>query len=201
VPELLGPTAGTARTPWFQRRPALVVAIAAVLFAGVLALRLAEGSSSDLYSLFYALPIALLATAFGLRGGVIGGAVAVGLIGLWTVLAGVSLDAAGWLSRVVPLLLLGVLVGQANDRARTAEVERHRFATAALLHRQAIEVNDSLVQGLTAAKWSLEAGQVDSALRLLDQTIRNAEELVSELIRRAGMGSRAEVVGSQEPVS
>jgi hypothetical protein len=194
----LGPPSGSLRQPWFRRRPALALAVATALFVAVLVLRLTDGSSAEPYSMLYALPVALLATAFGLRAGAGAGLLAVGLIALWTVVDDVSLSAAGWASRAVPILLLGVLLGQAADRVRTVEGERRRLERAALLHREAIEINDSLVQGMAAAKWSLEAGQVETALRLLDQTISNGHELVSGLIRRADMGSHAEVVRTRE---
>jgi hypothetical protein len=56
----------------------------------------------------------------------------------------------------VPTLFLGVLLGRATDRARRAEGERRRLERTAL-HRQAIEIDDSLVQRMAAAKWSFEA--------------------------------------------
>jgi hypothetical protein len=93
---------------------------------------------------------------------------------------------------VLPLLLLGLLLGHATDRQRQAEVERRRLEIAALLHREAIEVNDSLVQGMAAAKWSLDAGQVEAGGQILSQTIVLGDQMVSGLIRRAGMGERSE---------
>jgi hypothetical protein len=43
-----------------------------------------------------------------------------------------------------------------------------------------------------AAKWSLEAGSIDAGLTTLDDTLNRARELVSGLIRQAGMGDRSE---------
>lgn len=82
------------------------------------------------------------------------------------------------------------------------EAERRELEAAALLHREAIEVNDSLVQGMAAAKWSLEAGSVDAGLRVLDDTIARGHDLVSGLIRRADMGGRTESLGDRaDPTS
>ena len=61
---------------------------------------------------------------------------------------------------------------------------------AALLHRQAIEINDSLIQKMTAARWSLEAGQTDIGLQILTTAVSEAQQLVSALIRQADMGER-----------
>lgn len=170
----------------------MAMAVAGVLFAAVLAIRLLSGTPLDAYSMLYALPVALVAATSGLRAGTLAGVVAVGLTVLWAVLEDVSLTPTGWASRVLPLLLLGVLLGHATDRERRIELERRRLQAAALLHREAIEVNDRLVQGMAAARWSLDAGQVDRGADILDQTIVQAQDLVSDLIRRAGMGSRAE---------
>ena len=171
--------------------------VAGILFAAVLSLRLSSGTPVDAYSMLYALPVALVATAFGLRAGTVAGVVAVGLTVLWAVTQDIPLTPTGWASRVMPLLLLGVLLGHATDRARRAESERRRLQAAALLHREAIEINDSLVQGMAAAKWSLETGHAETGTEILNQTIAQAHELVSGLIRRADMGTRTEPLHTQ----
>jgi len=189
----------TSGAPWFRGHPGLAVTVAAALFVAVLSLRLAVGTPVDAYSMLYALPVALVATTFGLRAGTVAGLVAVGLTALWAVVQDVSLTPTGWTSRVLPLLLLGVLLGHATDRERLAERERRRLEAAALLHREAIEINDSLVQGMAVAKWSLDAGRVDASKQILDQTIAQAQDLVSGLIRRAGMGARTESSDGHSP--
>jgi K+-sensing histidine kinase KdpD len=190
-PSLLG---RRPRDPWFHDRPGLALAVIAALFVAVFLLRLAMGDSEDPYSMFYVLPVALAATAFGQRGGLLAALLAVALILAWTLLSDVSLDAAGWATRAVPILLLGVLLGRATDRVREAEAQRRRLEVGAALHREAIEINDTLVQRMTAAKWALEAGRVDAGLSDLTAAVSEAQQLVSGLIRRADMGERAEHV-------
>ena len=189
---LPGPGTATATEAWFRRRPPLTWGAAASLFLGVFVLRLSGGTVEDAYSMLYVFPVALVAFAFGLRKGAAAGVLAVLLIVVWAVVRDVSLDPAGWASRIMPILLLGVLLGEASDRLRRNDAERRRLETAALLHRDAIEINDSLIQGMAAAKWALEAGDVEAGLRTLNGTISQAQELVSGLIRQAGMGDRAE---------
>lgn len=184
--------ASMSAEPWFRRYPGLALTVAGVLFAAVLLLRLFNGTPTDAYSMLYALPVALVALTSGLRAGTVAGLVAVGLTVLWAVVQGISLTPTGWVSRVLPMLLLGALLGHATDRERRAELERRRLEVAALLHREAIEINDSLVQGMAAASWSFDAGRVDTGKRILDETIVQAHELVSGLIRRADMGARTE---------
>lgn len=189
---LPAPLTVTSPDAWFRRRPPLTWATAGVLFAGIFALRMSGGTVEDAYSMLYVFPVALVAVAFGRRAGGAAGVLAVGLIVVWAVTQDVGLDPLGWASRVLPILLLGLLLGDATDRLRRIESARQRLQSAALLHREAIEINDSLVQGMVAAKWSLEAGNVDTGLSTLNATIAQAHELVSGLIRQAGMGGRTE---------
>jgi hypothetical protein len=189
--------ASTLPSPWFRTRPALTLAVAGVLYAGVLLVRLLEGDATDAYSMFYVFPVALVATSFGARAGIAAGAVAVALVVTWVVAQDVSLTPAGWVSRAVPLLALGALLGSASDRLREAETERRALEATALLHRQAIEINDSLVQGMVAAKWALEAGQADAGLTRLGETITRGQQLVSTLIREADMSGRTEKLHEQ----
>lgn len=186
--------ARTPRDPWFRQHPRHAWLVAGALFAAVLSLRLSAGTPVDAYSMLYALPVALVAATSGLRAGACAGLVGVGLTVLWAVVQDVSLTPTGWASRVLPLLLLGVLLGHATDRERRAEVERRRLQAGAMLHREAIEINDTLVQGMSAAKWSLDSGQVDTGKEILEQTVAQGHDLVSGLIRRADMGSRAEAL-------
>jgi hypothetical protein len=143
--------------------------------------------------MLYILPVALAAATFGRRAGLAAGVLAVALIGVWVAARGVHLSPTGWATRVVPILLLGFLLGGAMDRLRQAEADRSRLERAALLHREAIEINDSLIQQMTAAKWAFEAGQTESGMRILTGALSHAQQLVSRLIRRAGMGERTEV--------
>ena len=177
-------------TPWFQRRPSATLVVAGFLFGVVFWLRLVRGDDTGAaITLFFTLPVALLAVRFGLQGGVLSGLFGVALIAFWVEAQDVALSWIGWASQVVPLLLLGALLGHAMDRLRRAEAERRDLEAAALLHRQAIDINDTLVQGMAVAKWSLEAGQVEAGLKALNETIDVGHRLVSELIRRADRGS------------
>ncbi|MEV0283725.1 MULTISPECIES: hypothetical protein [unclassified Kribbella] len=165
----------------------------------VLVLRLLSGDPVDAYSMLYVFPVALVAITFGARAGVGAGLIAVALMVVWVVVRDVSLTATGWVSRVLPMLLLGLLLGDASDRLSRAETERRRLEAAALLHRDAIEINDSLVQGMAAARWSLQAGRIDAGMRTLDETIDEAQDLVSGLIRQAGMGGQTEQPAGAAP--
>ncbi|MFG1912331.1 hypothetical protein [Kribbella sp. NPDC048928] len=181
---------GSPREPWFRQHPRLVLMVAGVLFAGVLVLRLFAGDAVDATTLLFTLPVALIAVAFGVRAGLTAGLLAVALIVVWAVATGTALSPVGWIARCLPEVLLGLLLGDAAQRVRRAEEERRRVESAALLYREAIEINDSIVQGMAAARWALEAGRAESGLKTLEDTIVQAQELVSGLIRQAGMSER-----------
>jgi hypothetical protein len=85
-------------------------------------------------------------------------------------------------------MLVGLVLGTVVDQLRETDAERHRLAAAARRHHEAIEINDTIVQGLTAAKWSLEAGDAGQALTIVTDTLELGHRLVSDLVREAGLG-------------
>jgi hypothetical protein len=132
--------------------------------------------------MLYVLPVALLAMSFGLRIGVGAGLLAVMLLALWLVGAGESLSPLGWLSRVIPPLLIGALVGMSTERIREADRnERHAFEVA-ILQREAAEINDTLVQELAVTKWLLESGEVGRGIDLLEKTMATTQQLVTRAL-------------------
>ncbi|WP_137121757.1 hypothetical protein [Segeticoccus rhizosphaerae] len=171
--------------PWFRERPPLTVGASAAMFMAVFVVRLFFGDASDALLILLVFPISLLALTFGTRVGLVAGLVAACLIGLWAWIDGVNLSLMGWLSRIGPLLFLGVLVGDAADRLKRADEERQCLAIAQLRHRQAVQVNDSLIQGMASAKWSLESGRPDTAATTLEETIATGQRLVSDGLRAA----------------
>lgn len=177
------------RGPWFIRRPRMAMVVVGLLFAAVLALRLTLSDPLDAISMLYLFPIALVAMTKGRWGGLLGGLVAVVLVVVWVLVRSVDLSVVGWLSRVLPLLLVGMLIGDARDRLARAAAEHAVHEAAVQRHREAIEINDSLVQGMSAAKWSIEAGRTEAGLDTLRETVERGHRLVSELIRDAGVGS------------
>ncbi len=182
--------------PWFRARPHTALAVAALLFAAVLAVRLFDQVATDAISMLYTLPVALVALAFGRNAGMIAGVVALALVAVWVLVADVDLSLLGWFSRGVPLVALGGLLGDASDRLSRAEEHRLALEAAAQRQRDATEVNDTLVQGMAAAKWALESGRLESGLKTLDDTLRQGHDLVSQLLREGDMG----VNGHRPPV-
>lgn len=184
------------RGPWFRARPRAALAVAGLLFTAVLALRFAVEDPVEAVSMLYVLPVSLVALAFGRRAGLAAGIVALGLVAFWVLVVGADLSVVGWVARLVPLVVLGWLLGDASDRLVAAETQRAALEAAAQRHRDATEVNDTLIQGMAAAKWALEAGRTEAGLRTLEDTLNLGHQLVSELLRDADMG----VNGHRPPV-
>ena len=169
--------------------------VAGLMFAGVFIVRLAVVGSGEAISMLLVLPVTLVAVALGRRAGLTAALVAIALTACWVWVGGFDVSVIGWISRVLPLLLVGGLVGDASDRLRDFEEQRRTLEGGLLRHRQAVEINDSLIQGMAAAKWSIEAGRVETGVEMLNETLDRGHRLVSELIRdaeqRAGQAHHA----------
>jgi len=177
------PVGGTG--PWFRRQPRLAIAVAGVLFVAIFVWRLSVAGTEDAITVLYALPVALVAVAFGFRYGLGAGAGAVALIETWVALRGVTLTPMGWLTRTIPMLLLGTLLGLACDRLDEAYRRDEQLRMIIAFQREAAEINDTIVQGMAAAKWALEAGDMDTGLDMLTETIVQAQSLVSSMLGSA----------------
>jgi hypothetical protein len=80
----------------------------------------------------------------------------------------------------VPVALFALLLGH-RAGLRRAEHERRRRQLAA------IEMGDSIVQGLSAAKWSLESGDVGRGLDIIGETLRVGNASLADLVREADL--------------
>ena len=63
---------------------------------------------------------------------------------------------------------------QTIEDARTHEEQLRR--------RQILEINDNVVQGLTVAKYALDAGDHEDARRAIEQTLAAARHIITELL-------------------
>jgi hypothetical protein len=151
----------------------------------VFAASLLNGDPAGAVVDLYVLPVALVAVAFGRRTGIAAGLLGAGLIAVSPGPAGMGHSVLGSIVRAVAVVLVAAVLGDASDRLWAAHRLRTDIAIAAERHREAIEVNDGLVQGMAAAKWLLESGRRSEALATLDETLLVGQRLVSKLIRDA----------------
>ncbi len=180
----------TASEPWYRNRPRIAAAVIAGSALAVLGLQLLDHRASDAIALLYVLPVSLAAVTFGLRGGLVGafgGYLAFAVFAVVTRSGHVGLD--GWISRGVALFLLGALLGQAADR--TAQANRRTLGQVwkklvteeeNRRYREGMELSDSILQYVAAARWAIEQGDPVEADRLLRQALVAGQALVGELL-------------------
>jgi hypothetical protein len=101
--------------------------------------------------------------------------------------------------------LVAVYLRDARTRLER-EALAARLAQEQLRRRQALEINDNVVQGLVAAVYALEMGEAEASASLLDRTLRAARAMMDDLLepideRRIGPGdlvrSAATVIGDE----
>jgi PAS domain S-box-containing protein len=102
------------------------VAVAAVLFAAILALRFAAGTAGDAISFLFVVPIVFVAISFGERGGLVAGLTAFVLSSTWALVADVAMGPLGYLIRAGVFLLIGALAGRFSSDLRALEAESAR---------------------------------------------------------------------------
>ncbi|MFA5566577.1 MAG: hypothetical protein WC184_11190 [Acidimicrobiia bacterium] len=168
--------------PWFRRHPSMAIWATTALFCAVFALQWATADVNDAVTVLFVFPIALVALAFGVQAGVGSAFIGVALMAIWVWLSDVHMPALGWAARILPMLLLGFLIGHASDMQRRAEILETDLAVSRERQRDAAEINDTLVQSLVVAKWKLEAGDVDAGIEMIETTIHDAEALVASLL-------------------
>jgi PAS domain S-box-containing protein len=104
----------------------LVIAVA--LFATVLVLKLVVTEPGWGFPLLYDIPVALVALAYGVRGGVAAAALGMVLFAIGDAAADIHSNAAGYASRALSFFVLAGLLGLYADRLRQAETVARRLA-------------------------------------------------------------------------
>ena len=184
---------GRRTWPWYRLRPGNAIVVAVGLFVAVSILQWFNNESGQAIAVLYVLPIALLAVTFGERGGLTGATAGFVLFAAFAIEHGRGdIDAMGWAVRAIAMFLLGGLLGRANDQtiasecAALAERERRcRVEEANHRYAQALEIHDSLLQQIVAAKWMAEQGQPSHAAELLTETIATGERMIAGLLPTA----------------
>ncbi|MCW2992069.1 MAG: hypothetical protein JWM73_2663 [Solirubrobacterales bacterium] len=146
--------------------------VAAVLFGLVFALLFAVSDPAQAGAVLFVVPVALLALSDGTRGGAIGAAVGTVLVAIWVFADDVHLNVLGWGSRILSLLLIGLLVGRYEDLARSHERQR-------LDERYAGELHDRVVQSLVLASYQLR-DEHSEASAAVAEALAGAKEIISE---------------------
>lgn len=135
-------------------RRAVVLGVAALMFAVTFSARVAINDPDALLANFYVIPIALLAIEFGVRGGLMAAALGFALVPAWSVINTVHVNALGYLSRGAVMLVTGVVVGRFSDRLRNDIAERQGAQRDLTLYADQLEGS---IRGLARSVERLEA--------------------------------------------
>jgi hypothetical protein len=175
---------------WFRAHSQAMLVLSTLLFGGITVLGAGlSGTNAHEVSMLYVLPIGLAAITFGVAGGCMAATFASIVFAGWMAEAGTTgaVGTIGWATRLIAWFLLGALLGDASDRtmrareeAEVRDYERFRREEAARRHREALELNDTVVQGLAVAKWKVESGDIEGGLQLLGSTMAIVQELVAD---------------------
>jgi PAS domain S-box-containing protein len=76
---------------------------------------------------------------------------------------------------------IAAFVRDATER-RQAELVRRRYDEAELRRRQALELNDTVVQGLVSLRWQLDEADDEAARRTADATLAAARRIMADLL-------------------
>ncbi len=118
---------------WPALGPRMSIALAAVLFLVVFALRVSDPNVNDAEGALFIVPIIVLALRFGLRGALAGGLVALSLVLLWSSLvSGVQLLTTGYVVRAITLFAVATMLGTFVERRRGLEASILRYYDASL---------------------------------------------------------------------
>ena len=89
-----------------------------------------------------------------------------------------------WESVVWDVFTAGVGIYYLSLRHSYASVLRgaQMFEDLKARERQALEINDNIVQGLTVAKYAMESGQDGRSRKAVEETLRSAQQIITELL-------------------
>jgi hypothetical protein len=112
-------------------------------------------------------------------------------VACYLVASALASGGAGMATVVTRSALLGVLTFMTGfltlERQRSEETIRE-LEEEQLLHAQALEINDNIVQGLVVAKYALDMGNEDKAHGAIKDTLAAASALVTDLVSSKGKG-------------
>ncbi|MFL5845706.1 MAG: hypothetical protein ACJ762_13545 [Solirubrobacteraceae bacterium] len=140
-------------------------------FAVIFVLLFAVSDPVQAGAVLFVVPVALLALADGLRGGVVAALLASVLVVVWAVVDDIGLNTLGYGSRILAFALIGTLVGRFEDLARAYERRR-------LDERYAGELHDRVVQSLVVASYQLRE-ENSPASAAVDEALAGAKEIIS----------------------
>jgi PAS domain S-box-containing protein len=112
-------------------RRASIVIVAALLFAGIFALRHSREDPGALLSVLYVIPIALVAVELGTAAGLAAAVLSIAALAAWDISVEVDVGALDYVSHAVAYLAVAATLGMVSTRARTARRSQRQLIEAA----------------------------------------------------------------------
>ena len=156
-----------------------VAGAAAALLVLYLVIEIVTGSPKEPATIAYAVPVALAGIALGARAGMAAAVAGAALYWLGAYIDGETLSAGHLSYRLGALLFLGAVVGALASRLSEAE---HASQLQHELRSRAVELNDTVVQGLALSRYQIDGGDATAAADTLETTLGRAQELVADLM-------------------
>jgi hypothetical protein len=85
----------------------------------------------------------------------------------------------------------GGIEPRSNPRTPDADAERRR--------RDAVEINDDVVQGLVVARLAVEVGDLEAAAAALDRTLEAARKIMADLLEAGDPVTPGSLVRTHRP--
>ncbi len=113
-------------------RRSVVLSAAALLTAAIFAWRQINDDPGNGISVLYVVPVAMVALELGLAAGLAAAAIALGLVGLWALTAGIHLGVLGLVTRGVGFFAIASVAGMFSDRMRAVQRRQGRLLDSGL---------------------------------------------------------------------
>jgi hypothetical protein len=174
------PSFGLEQLVWRAARSRRAVAVAAAaLLVLYLVIEIVTGSPKEPATIAYAVPVALAGIALGARAGIAAAVAGAALYWLGAYIDGETLSAGHLSYRLGALVFMGGVVGALASRLSEAE---HDAQLQQELRSCAVELNDTVVQGLALSRYQIDGGDPTAAAATLETTLGRAQELVADLM-------------------
>ena len=87
--------------------------------------------------------------------------------------------------------VLGALATLALERVRAAQL-RWQVAQSRLRRKQALEINDNIVQGLTVAQYAFFMGENEKGMQAIEGTLEAARQIITDLMEESAQAGSPE---------
>lgn len=175
------------------------IGTALFLAAVIIAFRAIAPMPSDGWLFLLIAPIALIAVEFAFTGGLVAGVLASFVAVLFKVSGVMAYSYMGLAVRITTFLIAGAGVGYLIEQRNRHEAKLRRLELREYAHREGLELNDDVVQGLAVAKMALEMEDAERARATLDVTLKRAQEIASTRLAEGGPLVRSEEADPTPP--